>query len=158
MKLPKYNLCDNTRDRDIVGGWAGGHVLPPNVGNFREIFGNFKALYQLRVCVMTSCDLNVTVRRKNIKLCPPFESLPTTPLTRDHWLKTPVTENNNFLINWLLSCSSLLTFHRLYWNFNRASPTKFIGHVGRNLRILPSNTNSEYTFWVMASRSSLTVR
>ena len=32
------------------------------------------------MCVMTSWDLNVYIRWKNIKLCPPIESLPTTPL------------------------------------------------------------------------------
>ena len=36
----------------------------------QEIFGNFNTLYQLRMCVMTSWDLNVYVRRKNFKLCP----------------------------------------------------------------------------------------
>ena len=46
-------------------------ALAPLASEIQEIFGNFKALYQLRKCVMTSWDLNVCVRRKNIKLCPP---------------------------------------------------------------------------------------
>ena len=32
------------------------------------------------MCMMTSWDLNVNIHRKNIKLCPPIESLPTMPL------------------------------------------------------------------------------
>ena len=65
-----------TSEASWVGGWAGGHMRPLA----SEIFRNFKTLYLLRMCVMMSCDLNVSVRRKNIKLCPPYESLPTTLL------------------------------------------------------------------------------
>ena len=56
------------------------HVPPPLASEIQKIFGNFKTLYQLRMCMITSCDLNISVHRKNIKLCPPIESLPTTPL------------------------------------------------------------------------------
>ena len=53
-----------------------GHVPPRKFGNF---FGNFKTLYQLRMCLMTSYDLNVSVRWKNIKLCPPLSPYPRRP-------------------------------------------------------------------------------
>ena len=52
----------------------------PLTSEIQEIFGNFRTLFQMRMCMMTSWDLNVNVRRKNIKMCPPIESLPTTPL------------------------------------------------------------------------------
>ena len=67
---------------------ARGHV-PSLASEIQEIFGNLKALYHLRMCVMMSCDLNISVHRKNIKLCPPsIESLPTTPLNNCRFLLT----------------------------------------------------------------------
>ena len=48
----------------------------PLASETQEVFGNFKTLYQLRMCVMTSWDLNVYVRRKIIKLCPRLSSYP----------------------------------------------------------------------------------
>ena len=60
-----------------MGGWAWGHV-PPLASEIQKIFGNFKTLYQLRMCLMTSCNLNLSIRRKNIKLCPP----PLSPYPR----------------------------------------------------------------------------
>ena len=53
--------------------WQGGTC--PLASESQDIFGNFKTLYQLRMCVMMSWDLNVYVRRKNIKLCPPMMPL-----------------------------------------------------------------------------------
>ena len=55
--------------------------MPLLASEIQKIFENFKTLYQLRMCMMTSCDLNVSFRRKNLKLCLPIESLPTMPLT-----------------------------------------------------------------------------
>ena len=52
-------------------GWVGGGgARAPLASEIQEIFGNFKTLYQLHMCVITSCDLNVNVGRKDIKLCP----------------------------------------------------------------------------------------
>ena len=62
--------------RGVVGG--GQDVLPSvgNSGNFRKFE---KTLYQLRMCVMMSWNLNVNVRQKNIKLCPPLSPYPRRP-------------------------------------------------------------------------------
>ena len=67
--------------------WVGGQgARAPLASEIQKIFGYFRTLYQLRMCVMTSCDLNVSVRRNNIKLCPPIESLLTTPLWRAYFV------------------------------------------------------------------------
>ena len=59
----------------VVEGAGGIPSSGGNSGNFQ----NFKALYQLRMCVMTSWDLNVMFRWKNIKLCPPLSPYPRCP-------------------------------------------------------------------------------
>ena len=63
-------------------GWVGKGARTPLVSEIQKILRHFKTLFELRMCVMTSCDLNVSIRRKNIKLCLPLptESLPTMPL------------------------------------------------------------------------------
>ena len=62
-------------------GWVGGQgaLAPLLASEIQKIFGNVKTLYQLRMCVMTSWDLIVYVRRKNIKLCPPLSPYPRRP-------------------------------------------------------------------------------
>ena len=72
------------RNRGVVGGWARGHVPTPLASEIQNIFGNFKTLYQLRMCVMTSYGLNVTFIGKILNCAPSIESLPTTPLSRRH--------------------------------------------------------------------------
>ena len=57
-------------------GWVGRGARALVASEIQKIFGNFKTLYQLRMCVTTSRYLNVNVRQKNIKLCPP------------HWVPT----------------------------------------------------------------------
>ena len=65
------------KPRGVVDGWAG-VTRAPLASEIQEMFRNFKTLYQLRMYVMTSWDLNVNVRRKNIKLSPP----PLSPYPR----------------------------------------------------------------------------
>ena len=74
-KQVKGNLSYNNMlmKSNTEASWVGrqGERALPLASEIQKIFGNFKTLYQLRICVMTSCDLNVNVRRKNIKLCSP---------------------------------------------------------------------------------------
>ena len=60
-------------------GWVGKGARAPLTSEIQEIFRNFKTLYQLRMCVMTSWDLNVYIRWKNSKLCPPLSPYPRRP-------------------------------------------------------------------------------
>ena len=59
--------------------WLGGGGTCPLASEIQKIFRNFRTLYQLRMCVMTSWDMNVNVRRKNIKMCPPLSPYPQCP-------------------------------------------------------------------------------
>ena len=67
------HICKRTQRRR---GWVG---RAPLASEILKIFGNFKTLYQLRMYVMMSCDLNIRVRRKNIKLCPQLNPYPRRP-------------------------------------------------------------------------------
>ena len=79
-------------------GWVGrGHMLPILASEIQNIFGNFKTLYQLRMCVMTSCDLNVNTRRKNIKLCPPLSPYLRRPWSHFSFLTVTIDPSISFL-------------------------------------------------------------